>query len=70
MGHVAKTFQHQPPANEIKCHLCEQVNPVFPKWDVRKWACKPCWPDYVRFRRYFKKEFGRYPTVKEFLSDD
>jgi len=53
-----------------RCHLCQRVTTDFPAFDKRLWACKPCWKDYVAYRRAFKAEHGRYPTVAEFREDE
>ena len=52
------------------CHVCERPTTRFPTWDTRRWACQPCWNLYVAFRRAYKAEHGRYPTIAEFRSDD
>lgn len=52
--------------NASKCHLCERTTTNYPHWDKRHWACRPCWKDYVAFRRAYKAEHGRYPTVDQF----
>lgn len=55
---------------KTKCHLCEQITDNFPTWDLHRWACRPCWRDYVRFRRYYKDEHGKFPKVDDFRAED
>jgi len=56
---------------KIRCHLCEGMLSVdqFPAWDRSRWACGRCWTLYMRFRRAFRAEWGRYPTIAEFRDD-
>ncbi len=54
--------------SQHKCHLCEQITNKFPRWDLRFWACRPCWNNYVNYRRAFKIEHGRFPKVAEYLA--
>lgn len=52
------------------CNLCER--PDVPERDMNNsgYCCLPCQRDYSEFRRAFKAEHGRFPTLKEFKSDD
>jgi len=56
-------------ARDRMCCLCRQDLPpsAYHKWSL--WACRECWKTYMVFRRAFLKEFGRWPTVKEFRAD-
>jgi hypothetical protein len=54
---------------EHLCHLCLRSTRNFPTWDRKHFACVPCWRGYVNFRRAYKRENGRYPTVQEFRDE-
>ena len=53
------------------CPLCQQPLPrsAFRYWGGEQWCCHPCYLGYCVFRRAFKKERGRFPTVAEFRED-
>jgi len=57
-----------------KCFICERddVEPEQMRGGRREGngVCIPCERDYTAFRRAFKAEHGRWPTMKEFRSDD
>jgi len=57
------------------CHLCDRTLPAsqFPRligYHAKPWACRPCQKDYILFRRYFKAEHSRFPTVAEYRADE
>jgi len=59
----------------IRCALCLRAlpRPAFPAWTNHgklPWACKPCWLDYIRFRRAFRAEHGRWPILAEFRAEE
>jgi len=60
-----------------RCACCQRDLPrdAFPRW-MRAgipWACRLCFMGYMRFRRAFRRERGRWPTTPEtrvlFLSE-
>lgn len=66
------------PNAPIPCALCGTAMTCdeFPTWQKdgthRKscgWACRVCYNLYQVFRRAFKSEHGRFPTIAEFRSD-
>lgn len=53
-----------------RCRICQRMTTNFPHWHHSPWACRPCMNSYVAFRRAFKAEHSRYPTLAEYLKND
>lgn len=54
----------------ICCKLCEREVSKSELWGNGWLVCKLCANDYIRFRKAYKAEHGRWPKLAEFLSDE
>lgn len=54
----------------MRCAICERDDIPAKEMNAGGYACLPCERDYIAYRRAFKFEFGRWPTVKDFKSED
>jgi hypothetical protein len=53
-----------------RCFICERDDIPDREMSASGGRCSACDRDYTAFRRAFKAEHGRWPTMKEFKSDE
>jgi len=53
-----------------RCFICERDDLSDRDMGRSGGRCKPCDRDYTSFRRAFKAEHGRWPTMREFKAED